>query len=154
MAVSASNHKQEQLQQVVTPTITITPTATGTPLPLLINTVEPNRMSAINGGVLTVLGQGFTPDAVVRLVGCGLLNTTFVNQSGLTAVVPPGVPPAATTCKSAWGMVVGPVSPAPKPYSLRLRQSQPTHRRPPTRRCLRSPPPLRRRPRLFSASPN
>lgn len=130
-AVSASNHNHEQLQQVVTPTLTITPTATATPLPLLINTVEPNRMSTINGGVLTVLGQGFTPDAVVRLVGYGLLNTSFVNPSGLTAVVPPGVPPGRYDVQVSLGDIGG-VS-TTKPEALRIEAPpEPTHTPAPT----------------------
>jgi hypothetical protein len=130
-AVSVSNHNHEQLQQVVTPTLTITPTATATPLPLLINTVEPNRMSTINGGVLTVLGQGFTPDAVVRLVGYGLLNTSFVNPSGLTAVVPPGVPPGRYDVQVSLGDIGG-VS-TTKPEALRIEAPpEPTHTPAPT----------------------
>ena len=43
------------------------------------------------GGRLTVLGGGFYAGSVVRLIGAGVLPTTFVNAATLTADVPPGL---------------------------------------------------------------
>ncbi len=64
------------------------------PLPqLTLTTVEPDRLVSQEGGALSIYGSGFTTATVGRLVGHGLLDTTFVNSEALQAVVPPGVPP-------------------------------------------------------------
>jgi hypothetical protein len=57
-----------------------------------ITGVEPSTMVDAAGGTLSVYGEGFTADAVVRLVGYGLLPTTFVNETAITAQVPAGTP--------------------------------------------------------------
>jgi hypothetical protein len=67
--------------------------ATATAVPMVITAVEPDRLNTLTGGVLTVLGHGFTPATVIRLVGYGLLPTTVVNSNALTGMVPAGVPP-------------------------------------------------------------
>ncbi|MEM7115279.1 MAG: IPT/TIG domain-containing protein, partial [Chloroflexota bacterium] len=104
--------------QVVTGTATLTPTSepptntptsvpptntptavppTNTPVPtavvLSLSGVEPSRMSTLTGGILSVYGNGFSEATIVRLVGYGILETTFINENTLTAVVPPNVPP-------------------------------------------------------------
>lgn len=114
-----------------TPTSTPTAPATATPMPLAITTVEPERMSTAAGGVLTVLGQGFTPDTVIRLVGYGLLNTTFVNHTGLTGVVPPGVPPGRYDVQVTVGQPGG--ATAAKADALLIEaEREPTHTPAPT----------------------
>jgi hypothetical protein len=57
---------------------------------LAIDQVEPRELSAASGGTLSVYGTGFTSDCVVRLVGYGLLATSYVNDAALTAQVPAG----------------------------------------------------------------
>jgi len=59
---------------------------------LTITGVEPQTMLSTTGGTLSIYGTGFTTATVARLVGYGLLDTTFVNENALRAVVPPGVP--------------------------------------------------------------
>lgn len=58
--------------------------------PLHIDSIEPTSMRSDLGGTLTVLGRGFVDGAVVRLIGRGVLETTFVNDGTLTAQVPVG----------------------------------------------------------------
>jgi hypothetical protein len=55
--------------------------------------VEPDTLPSETGGTLTIYGNAFTSATVARLIGFGLLQTTFVNDTWLTAVVPPGVAP-------------------------------------------------------------
>lgn len=59
---------------------------------LTITGVEPRTLLSTTGGTLSIYGTGFTTATVARLVGYGLLDTTFVNENALRAVVPPGVP--------------------------------------------------------------
>lgn len=73
-----------------TPTATLTPTSTTSPLASISN-IEPSSMRSDLGGTLTVLGAGFQTSAVVRVVGVGVLETTFVNVGTLTAQVPVGL---------------------------------------------------------------
>ncbi|MEM8858025.1 MAG: IPT/TIG domain-containing protein [Chloroflexota bacterium] len=58
---------------------------------LTVTTVEPTSLSQVTGGTLTVLGTDFTTDTYVRMIGYGILQTTFVNSTSLTAQVPAGV---------------------------------------------------------------
>lgn len=87
------------------PTGTV-PTATFPPI--ILDSVEPRQMSSETGGTLTVFGFGFTEATVVRLIGYGLLSTTYVNPHALTAVVPPGVPPATYGIHVGVGPLDGP----------------------------------------------
>lgn len=90
-------------QQVpVKPTINRPPTAapepTATPQPTALpgidlNRVEPSRLPTHLGGTLSLFGSGFTPGTLVRLVDFGLLETTFVSDTMLKALVPPNVRP-------------------------------------------------------------
>jgi hypothetical protein len=66
--------------------------AAAEPLPQLALTgIEPNTLVSETGGTLSIYGSGFTTATVARLVGVGLLETTYVNSAALRAVVPPGV---------------------------------------------------------------
>ena len=88
--------------QQITPTMTITPTATITPsatntavpttVPIILTAIEPGRISNETGGTLTVYGNNFTPVSVIRVVGIGVLQTTYVNNEVLTGILPPGLP--------------------------------------------------------------
>ncbi len=60
------------------------------PVNLTVSTVEPSNISQLTGGTLTVLGTDFTADSYVRMVGFGILATTFINDTSLTAIVPAG----------------------------------------------------------------
>ncbi len=62
------------------------------PAQITITGVEPRTMVSQSGGTLSIYGSGFTTATVSRLVGRGLLQTTYVNATALTAVVPPGIP--------------------------------------------------------------
>jgi hypothetical protein len=59
---------------------------------LVVDQVEPRKLSTTSGGALSVYGSGFTSDCVVRLVGYGLLTTSYVNETALKAQVPAGAP--------------------------------------------------------------
>jgi hypothetical protein len=61
------------------------------PTPLQVSLVEPVTFTSGTGGALSIYGQGFTSATTVRLVGFGLLTSTFINSGALTAQVPPGV---------------------------------------------------------------
>jgi hypothetical protein len=65
--------------------------ASAAPSTLGIGGSEPGTLRSETGGTLTIYGSDFTTTTLVRLVGHGLLATTFVNTRTLTAVVPPGV---------------------------------------------------------------
>ncbi len=102
-------------------------TAAASPAPQLALTgIEPDTLVSQEGGALSVYGSGFTSDTVVRLVGRGLLETTYVSTSALQAVVPPGVPPGAydlqvtdaavsATLPSALTVVAATPTPGPTP---------------------------------------
>lgn len=60
---------------------------------LVITGVEPTQLVSGTGGTLSVFGQGFTTGATVRIVGFGLLSTTVVSGTALTATVPQSIPP-------------------------------------------------------------
>ncbi|RME35368.1 MAG: hypothetical protein D6793_07375, partial [Thermoflexia bacterium] len=64
---------------------------------LALTGAEPRTLLSTTGGTLSIYGSGFTTATVVRLVGYGLLDTTFVHPGALRAVVPPGVPPGVYT---------------------------------------------------------
>ncbi|MCP5095467.1 MAG: hypothetical protein GY943_07940 [Chloroflexi bacterium] len=75
-----------------TPTPTIIPTSTPLP-PLSFTAIEPGRMSNETGGTLTVYGYNFTAGTVIRIVGVGVIPSTYVNNEVVTGIVPPGIPP-------------------------------------------------------------
>ena len=55
--------------------------------------VEPDTLQSETGGTLTIHGTGFSTTAQARLVGHGLLETTYINDVALKALVPAGVSP-------------------------------------------------------------
>lgn len=61
--------------------------------PLTVTGAEPASVTSGQNNMISVFGTNFTPDTTVRLVGVGLLQTTFVNSGALTAAVPSSVPP-------------------------------------------------------------
>jgi hypothetical protein len=60
-----------------------------------VNSVEPNTLVSESGGTLSIYGSGFTTTAVARLVGHGLLDTSYVDSTALRATVPAGIPAGA-----------------------------------------------------------
>jgi len=60
------------------------------PPPPHIDSVEPGSMRSDLDGNLTVLGSGFVSGAAVRLIGWGVLSTTFINDTTLIAEVAAG----------------------------------------------------------------
>lgn len=75
------------------PEPTPTPSPTSTPAsPLAVTSVEPKALVGDAGGTLSVYGAGFSSGNAVRLVGHGLLTTSYVNATALIAQVPAGVP--------------------------------------------------------------
>ncbi len=82
--------------------------ALSTPVPtplgaLSVHNVEPASLPAVNGGVITVMGNGFNANSVVRLVGYGALATTFVSEQMLTGQIPPGLNPGGYDVEVARG---------------------------------------------------
>jgi hypothetical protein len=77
------------------PSPTPQPTLVPTPQPLTLTGVEPASLSAGTGGQITLLGQGFTEGMAIRLVGYGLLDSSFTSTSLARAVVPAGLNPGA-----------------------------------------------------------
>lgn len=80
------------LTQTPTPTPTPTVTPTTAPGTLQVADLEPGQVVNNSAHTLSVYGSGFTADCVVRLVGHGLLITSFVNERALIAQLPSGVP--------------------------------------------------------------
>jgi hypothetical protein len=106
---------------------------------LALTGVEPDTLVSQNGGTLSIYGSGFTTATVARLVGFGLLDTTYVNDAALTAVVPPGTPAgtydvevsaagASATLPSALTIVVA--TPTPGPTSMPTPKPTPVPGRP------------------------
>lgn len=71
---------------------TETPAATAIQ-PIVVTGSEPGQAQSGDEVVLSVFGANFTPQTVVRLVGVGLLETTFANSNAVTAIVPATAPP-------------------------------------------------------------
>lgn len=65
---------------------------TPTAIPLTVSRSEPQRITNGQTNTLSVLGNGFATDAVVRLVGFGLLETTVVHNGAITALIPATIP--------------------------------------------------------------
>src|SRR5690606_21779322 len=72
---------------------TFTPTLAPTLAPLVVTGSEPGQTQSGEQIVLSVFGANFTPQTVVRLVGVGLLETTFATPTAVTAIVPSTAPP-------------------------------------------------------------
>ncbi len=77
-----------------TATPTQTPTATNTLIPpMSVISSEPAGMLGGQERILSVFGVNFTAQSVIRLIGFGLLETTYLNSGALTAVLPSTLPP-------------------------------------------------------------
>jgi len=116
MLSSAASAASRLAQNTATPTPTATPTATvapATPAALRIISIEPTSMRSDEGGTLTILGDGFQSSSVVRLVGVGVLATTFVNTATLTALVPRDLAPANYAVEAINNPTTSATSPTP-----------------------------------------
>lgn len=94
-----------------TATFTPTETATSSPTPfpkIVVTTVEPKRISTESGGTLSVFGNGFTSGTVIRIVGIGIIPTTYVNGQAITGEVPPGLPTGRYDVQVGLGDLDGP----------------------------------------------
>ncbi len=60
--------------------------------PPQIQNVEPRSFSNTAGATLSLSGNGFVTTTLTRLVGYGLLDTTYVSANWLKAQAPPGIP--------------------------------------------------------------
>jgi hypothetical protein len=75
-----------------TPEPTSSPTSVPPAAPkLALTEIEPKTMIGDVGGTLSVYGDGFSAASVVRLIGHGLLSTSYLNPTALAAQVPGGV---------------------------------------------------------------
>ncbi|GAB4453581.1 MAG: hypothetical protein Kow00120_23510 [Anaerolineae bacterium] len=111
--------------QPPTDTPTPTPTPTATPAPVSVTHSEPTMITAGQTGALSVFGANFTASTTVRLVGFGLLETTLVNSTALTAALPASIPVGqyqvevidpvggAATSPNALRVIAPPPTPAP-----------------------------------------
>lgn len=91
----------------LSPTATVTPTAT--PFPQIrVTTIEPKRISTESGGTLSVFGSGFTSGTVIRIVGIGIIPTTFINGEAITGEVVPGLPTGRYDVQVGVGDLDGP----------------------------------------------
>jgi len=77
-----------------TPTPSSTPTLTPTPTPITLSVTgsEPRSLTFEQAATLSVYGSNFSAESRVRLVGYGILATTFINERALTAQIPNNVP--------------------------------------------------------------
>ncbi|MCS6834421.1 MAG: IPT/TIG domain-containing protein [Anaerolineae bacterium] len=86
---------EEPIAQVATdtetPTPSPTPSSTPTPVILSVTSSEPRSLPAEQAATLSVYGTNFSADSRVRLVGYGILATTFLNDRTLTAQLPSNV---------------------------------------------------------------
>ncbi len=74
-------------------TLSLATIAVAKPPPQLALTgIEPDTLVSQTGGTLSIYGSGFTDTTVARLVGFGLLDTSYVNSTALRAAVPAGIP--------------------------------------------------------------
>lgn len=138
LAVILMLHGIVRAQQADTPTPTATPTLitlphhTKTPsltLPaaLQITNLEPREVINDRSTTLSIYGADFTPDCVARLIGYGLLTTSYVNPTALTAQLPAGVTPGTYALEVSDGIQTATMSnaltvrapePTPKPTAV------------------------------------
>jgi len=109
------------------------------PSQLALTGVEPGILVSQNGGTLSIYGNNFTTATVARLVGFGLLDTTYVNDTALTAAVPPGVPvgiydlevsEAGTSASLPSALTLVAATPTPGPTPIPAPQPTPVPGRP------------------------
>ncbi len=98
------------------------PAATEAAPAMAITSVEPSQLVNASPTTLSIYGSGFSASCVVRLVGYGLLSTTFINPTALTAQLPTGVPAGTYSLEVSNGQqtiavqnVLGVTEPAPTP---------------------------------------
>jgi len=70
------------------------PTATG---PVSISSFEPTQILNTDARTLSVFGANFASSTTIRVVGVGILSTSFINSSSLTASLPANLPPGGYT---------------------------------------------------------
>ncbi|MBN1564905.1 MAG: IPT/TIG domain-containing protein [Anaerolineae bacterium] len=92
--------------KVVPPTATPQPTATNTPThtpipPIQATNFEPKWVTGGQASSVTIYGANFTTNTTIRLIGKGLLDTTFINSTTLTALVPSSVVPGRYTLQAS-----------------------------------------------------
>lgn len=121
----ASDTSPDTLTILPPPTAIPTPTAIFTPEPYIITATEPAAMTSGSETTLSVLGSGFTVNTVVRLVGVGIVPTTFINSSSLNANVPNNLAPGTYNIRisdPARGDAIAPgtltINPAPVPTAI------------------------------------
>lgn len=110
---------------------TETPTATPPP-PVSVTRSEPTVVISGQSGALSIYGANFTAATTVRLVGLGLLQTTFINSSTLTAALPSTLPVGQFQIEVSDPVGGAAMSPnplrvqAPPPPPTATREPQPT----------------------------
>jgi hypothetical protein len=67
---------------------TAEPSVEPSPVVISVTSSEPSRITRGQEATLSIFGANFTANTTVRLIGFGLLQTTLVNSSALTAKVP------------------------------------------------------------------
>jgi hypothetical protein len=105
------------------------------PPAMTITSSEPSQIITGQEITLSVLGTNFTSATVVRLTGYGLLPTTFISPTALTAAVPGTVPPGTYTVE-----LIDPVNtfpPSVPPFTFRVNPVPAPTAEPPTQ----APPP-------------
>lgn len=91
----------------LTATATVTPTST--PFPRIkVTTIEPRHISTETGGTLSIFGSGFTSGTVIRIVGIGIIPTTFINGEAIIGDVVPGLPTGQYDVQVGLGDLDGP----------------------------------------------
>lgn len=117
-----------QITAPADPTAIPGPTNTPSPAGLTVTGVEPAQVNRDTGTTITVFGTGFTADSAVRLVGAGVLQTTYIGPNTLSALIPPDYPPIAyqlqvirgtdsATWQSGFLTIFVPPTPTPIPSS-------------------------------------
>ena len=88
------NDPQGGTASAPTPLAVVAQDPTDTPVPsLVVSSIEPLRITAGQQAVLSVFGADFSDTTVVRLVGVGLMQTTFVSSGALMASLPASLAP-------------------------------------------------------------
>jgi len=73
------------------------------PPPLQLTSLEPGSVVNDTPHTLSLYGSNFTADCVVRIVGNGLLSTSYINAGALTALLSPGIPAGTYTLEVSDG---------------------------------------------------
>lgn len=95
---------------------------------LTITGSEPREIRTNEERTLSVFGDNFTQDTKVRIINFGLLETTFVSSTALTAIIPATIPPGTYEIEA-----IDPVNgSAESPNELRVRRPSATEEPDPT----------------------